>query len=208
MIALYMKDELPQTLLDKLLARLQDNIADKWTGTNRMWFAENVLVKAVMLKDEALLARGRACLLETTVVAQQPGVEGIQPDGSFAQHGMQLYNNGYGFSFLSCITKWIYILDVDGARLGEEAVRNVTRLVLDGFRFMCRYDEIDPHTRSREIVRGYEPSAAQQMESRIAPIRLLIAVNSDETVKRQLQDLIDFIEKKRTNPGTTANKMF
>ncbi len=29
MIALYMKDELPQTLLDKLLARLQDNIADK-----------------------------------------------------------------------------------------------------------------------------------------------------------------------------------
>lgn len=35
MIALYMKDELPQTLLDKLLARLQDNIADKWTGTNR-----------------------------------------------------------------------------------------------------------------------------------------------------------------------------
>ena len=64
-----------------------------------MWFAENVLVKAVMLKDEALLARGRACLLETTVVAQQPGVEGIQPDGSFAQHGMQLYNNGYGFSF-------------------------------------------------------------------------------------------------------------
>lgn len=208
MIALYMKDELPQTLLDKLLARLQDNIADKWTGTNRMWFAENVLVKAVMLKDEALLARGRACLLETTVVAQQPGVEGIQPDGSFAQHGMQLYNNGYGFSFLSCITKWIYILDVDGARLGEEAVRNVTRLVLDGFRFMCRYDEIDPHTRSREIVRGYEPSAAQQMESRIAPIRLLIAVNSDETVKRQLKDLIDFIEKKRTNPGTTANKMF
>lgn len=208
MIALYMKDELPQELLDSLLARLQDDIADKWTGTNRMWFAENILVKAVMLKDEALLAKGRACLLETTAVAQQPGVEGIQPDGSFAQHGMQLYNNGYGFSFLSCITKWMYILDVDGARLGQEAVGNVTQLVLDGFRFMCRYNELDPHTRSREIVRGYEPSAAQQMESRIEPIRLLIEVNSDETLRRQLQDLIDFIEKKRSNPGVLANKMY
>ncbi len=208
MIALYMSGDLPQPLLDRLLGRLQDDIEEKWTGTNRMWFAENMLVKAAILQNEPLLQKARGYLLETMTVASTPGTEGMQVDGSFAQHGMQLYNNGYGFSFLSCITKWMYILDTDGARLEPGAIRAVTDLVLKGNRFMCRFSEIDPQTRSREIVRGYAPSPEQQMESRLAPIQRLIAVNREETVKQQLQQFADFIKKKRTNPGVTANTMY
>ena len=59
MIALYMSGDLPQPLLDRLLGRLQDDIEEKWTGTNRMWFAENMLVKAAILQNEPLLQKAR-----------------------------------------------------------------------------------------------------------------------------------------------------
>ena len=208
MIALYMQDELPQELLTQLLGRLQDEIEARWTGTNRMWFAENLLFKAVLTQDEALVMKARGYLQETMAVADKPGVEGMQVDGSYAQHGMQLYNNGYGYSFLAQLTKWMYILDTDSTRLDADAIGHVTQSVLRGLRFMCRYDEADPNSRSREIVRGFSPSAQHQMESRIVPLRLLTAVNRDITVKKQLQDLIDFIQKKRTNPGQCANTMY
>lgn len=208
LIALYLHGELPQELFGRILARLQDDIEDRWTGTNRMWFAENLLFRAVLTQDEALLLKARSYLQETMAVADKPGVEGMQVDGSYAQHGMQLYNNGYGYSFLAQLTKWMYILDTDGARLDADAMAHVTQSVLQGLRFMCRYDEADPNSRSREIVRGFSPSPQHQMESRLGPLRLLYTVSRDAAVKSQLQNFMDFIQKKRTNPGKCANTMY
>ena len=68
------------------------------TGANLIWEASNVLFRAVLAgnRSEAAAALA-ACHGE---IALAPGAaEGQKADGSFFQHGAQLYNGGYGQSF-------------------------------------------------------------------------------------------------------------
>jgi hypothetical protein len=68
------------------------------TGANLVWEAGNVLVNGLLSGNRSIAAAAAAASFTEIVLA--PGsVEGMKADGSFFQHGAQLYNGGYGQSF-------------------------------------------------------------------------------------------------------------
>ena len=83
----------------RMIERLQTDIEPKWTGMNRLWFAENLLFRGVITRDSELIQKASREMADTIFISQE-GQEGVQVDASFAQHGMQLYNHGYGRDFL------------------------------------------------------------------------------------------------------------
>jgi chondroitin AC lyase len=69
------------------------------TGANLIWEASNVLFRGVLAGNRSEAeAAAAACHGE---IALAPGAdEGMKADGSFFQHGNQLYSGGYGQSFV------------------------------------------------------------------------------------------------------------
>ena len=68
------------------------------TGANLIWTAENVLFRGILSGNRSEAAAAAAACAHEVVLA--PGTaEGMKADGSFFQHGNQLYNGGYGQSF-------------------------------------------------------------------------------------------------------------
>jgi hypothetical protein len=68
------------------------------TGANLVWEAGNVLVDGLLSGDRNKSAAAAAASF--TEITLEPGsTEGMKADGSFFQHGPQLYNGGYGQSF-------------------------------------------------------------------------------------------------------------
>ena len=73
------------------------------TGANLVWEAMNVIFRAVLAGNRSEAAAAAAAC--HSVIAYAPGTaEGMKADGSFFQHGNQLYSGGYGQSFAYDIT--------------------------------------------------------------------------------------------------------
>lgn len=74
------------------------------TGQNRVWLAENVLVRALLQEDTLLFLQAREELLRELKI--QTEGEGIKPDMSFQQHGPQLQFGNYGLAFIVTMAHW------------------------------------------------------------------------------------------------------
>lgn len=68
------------------------------TGQNKVWLAGNVLIRALLQNDEALVKKARDIIVSEIVLGQK---EGIKSDWSFHQHGPQQQFGNYGLSFVS-----------------------------------------------------------------------------------------------------------
>ena len=206
LIPLYLRDRLPDDCRAGVIARLQSEIDPKWTGTNKSWFAENVIFRGLLTGDAALLLRGVRAMEETVRTATESAAEeGVLPDGSFAQHGVQLYSNGYGKSFVCNTATWIAVLEGTFAAFRDESVKVLTDLVLGGHARMCRYEAIDFNTQGREVVREYRGRA--DMRAYIPALEILMRVNPADRRDR-LGQLIAFIRRERNDPGQTGCHMF
>lgn len=67
------------------------------TGQNKVWLAGNVLIRALLEKDNTLLKAARDTIVAEITMGKK---EGIQSDWSFHQHGPQQQWGNYGLSFL------------------------------------------------------------------------------------------------------------
>ena len=149
-----LRNELPPKLKNCLINTFNTDIEDKWTGTNRAWFAQNIIVRGILEENFDLLEKGRRYLEENVYIAEL-GEEGIQYDYAFAQHGRQLYNNAYGLQILADCARWIDIFSGTKLAFGEEKVRILCDYLLDGCGRMCVFDVPDFNTIGRDIVRGF-----------------------------------------------------
>jgi hypothetical protein len=96
--ALLLWEELSATQVAALNVQLQRTSTTGMTGANLLWTAQNVLFRGILTGNRSVAAAAAADAFSTLTVA--PGFEeGIKADGSFMQHGAQLYNGGYGQSF-------------------------------------------------------------------------------------------------------------
>lgn len=96
--AILLWDALDEGRREAVLSLLARGIIDadtsthkgKLTGANLLWFAASTLRYAILKNDPEMmiLAVSRAAA-ET-----EPGLEGLQDDGSFFQHGRRLYSGG------------------------------------------------------------------------------------------------------------------
>lgn len=205
LILLNCDSEIPQDIRERMIQRLQTEVSPGMTGMNKLWYLENMLFRGVITKDESLLRKASDGIAETIFVSGE-GEEGIQADGSFAQHGMQLYNHGYGRDFVVNAALWLEVLHDSPYALPEEKVRIVTDLYLNGTALMGRFDSMDYSAQSREIVRCYRERNTQAgMYLYIPAARRLMKCQKDPAVISKLADTVDFIEGRRKNPYREGN---
>jgi hypothetical protein len=96
--ALMLWEELSAPQIAALNVQLQRTSTAGMTGANLLWTAQNVLFRGILSGNRSVAASAVVDALSTVTVS--PGFEeGIKADGSFMQHGAQLYNGGYGQSF-------------------------------------------------------------------------------------------------------------
>lgn len=67
------------------------------TGQNKVWLSGNVILKSLLLRDIETIRKASASIQEELKVSLE---EGIQPDGSFHQHGPQIQFGNYGLAYV------------------------------------------------------------------------------------------------------------
>ncbi|MFM8495350.1 MAG: polysaccharide lyase family 8 super-sandwich domain-containing protein, partial [Planctomycetia bacterium] len=132
------------------------------TGENRQWRALATVLRGAITRDSALTSEAFGAISDTFVVTSG---EGIQPDGSFHQHGPQLNNGSYGLSFSQ-----------DAADLSSYAVGTTYAMpagsaevladyLLDGQQWMIRGVSFEATAQGRGISRSSSRNLGNGMAS-------------------------------------------
>ncbi|MBN2234969.1 MAG: hypothetical protein JW706_07450 [Opitutales bacterium] len=145
---LLMESELTASRLAGGIALLEEE--GSMTGQNLVWTAGVALRRGLLERDNARVER--AALAMRSVVVETPS-EGIQVDGSFYQHGNQIYNGGYGLSFLNDISRMIAILSGTSVAVSAEERGVFDRFLLEGTLWMQRYGFPDVNVMGRDYTR-------------------------------------------------------
>ena len=186
--AVLLRNKFDALLKKQVADTFNEYVEERWTGTNRFWLAQNVIVRGIVLNDCELIERGKK-YLEDTIFISKTGEEGIQPDFAFAQHGPQLYNNGYGRALIMDACSWIFIFKDTEFQFSNEKIEIITSLLLDGSGQMCFCDVADHNTIGRDIVRSFNCRDTRAKDY-LPAIKVLKEV-SPRT--KELQDLEDYI---------------
>lgn len=128
---LLMKEELSEEEICGGLKVLETSVFGR-TGQNKVWLAGNQLMKGLLIDDEQLVAEAVRQITEEIRVTLQ---EGIKPDWSFHQHGMQLQFGNYGLAYAEGISFWMRVLDGTPFAFSPEQCDIIGNYVLEG---LCR----------------------------------------------------------------------
>ena len=88
---------------------LLDRSAPGKTGQNKVWLAGVHVMKGVLNKDDAMIQEGSRQIFSELIVAPR-GIEGLQADRSYHQHGPQMQFGNYGLSYAESQIQWGLIL--------------------------------------------------------------------------------------------------
>lgn len=129
-ILILLENEISEELMAKAITVI-DRAEISGTGQNKVWFAGIVLMKSLLLNDLELLAASSQAIREELVMAPH-GIEGIQSDYSFHQHGSQLQFGNYGLSFAASISYWMRILNSTSYDFTQDQKVDMRNYVLNG----------------------------------------------------------------------------
>ena len=157
-LALMLDGYLPEKLFTGLITIIgrgsitADILADDMTGANCLWFCSITLRLAVLTKDEELMRLARDRAAQEMIFAP----EGVQPDGSFFQHGPRLYSGGYGRAYVYDTAQFVYAFGGTALSIGEEQMNVLLTHVLDGLRYMTKGHILDYQCLGRQYTRKGE----------------------------------------------------
>lgn len=141
----------------KVLAR---SSTDGMTGGNLTWTAGMTVVRGVIERNPAAAAGAFALIAKEIRMAPEED-EGVKVDGSFHQHGQQLYNGGYGAGFAIDASRFMYYAAGTAYEFPKDKAAVLATFTLDGSRWMLWKNIFDYSGRGREITRvskGYRQS--------------------------------------------------
>lgn len=149
---LLLGDGLPSEVLAELRPIL-DRSEPGMTAQNRVWLAGIQLLKGAIFEQPEWVREGADAVSAELHVAA-PGMEGIQPDWSFHQHGPQLQFGNYGLAYFSEMTKWLAILHGTRFALPEEKAEILTSYYRHGLRWVLFDRQMDFSACGRQINGG------------------------------------------------------
>lgn len=207
-VPLFMGEALGEKRRQAIADILQDTIEPRWTGANRVWFAENVLFKGLLLERGDLIDFAARAMEETICHEWTEDFvpeDGIQPDGCFTQHHVLLYNNGYGAAWLNSSSLWMYLLRGTDFAASREKFEILSGALLDGSRWMQRCGKMDLCSRGREITRKSDGRSPQLEEA----VRRLAEAAREEGFPEaeELEELYKHINGGDV-PSVMGNRMF
>ena len=118
------------------------------TGQNKVWLAGNVLIRALLENDLALVQAARDTIASEIVTGRK---EGIKPDWSFHQHGaMQQFGN-YGAAYLSGMSFWAAAFQGTSLALPNHQLALLNQLMMNGFRRIVWKGHMDINSLGRQF---------------------------------------------------------
>jgi len=154
-IASLMLPELPDTDREKVITimiRTEWDIGH-WTGANLTWGVTTQIVRGCLQNNPTAVGEAYARMYQEIRYNPQ-AAEGIQQDDSFHQHGVQLYNGGYGLSFADDVGRFIAFSWGTSFQIPADRMVIFSAYILDGERWMLRGKTIDFSVVGREITRA------------------------------------------------------
>jgi chondroitin AC lyase len=146
------------------------------TGQNRVWLSQLVIHRGLLENNPARIAAGASGIEEILHIT---AVEGIQCDGSFWQHGAQLYNGGYGLGFLGDSARWAATLRGTSFAFSAHSIDALQSLGSNGTAWMVRNGRIDPLVMGRELARrGVASAKASTLHDALADLAVLRSADS------------------------------
>ncbi|MCX7044888.1 MAG: hypothetical protein NTX50_05275 [Candidatus Sumerlaeota bacterium] len=136
---------------DALAFLIKSTIQD--TGQNRIWSAMNHMYLGLMDRDAARMTLVKQAI-ELECAVQSGVTEGIKEDGSFYQHGAQLYNGGYGRGFGEDVSRYLLFSKDSAYQVTTSSVETLANYILDGSRWMIYGNYYEISCRGREFTRG------------------------------------------------------
>lgn len=146
------------------------------TGQNRVWISQLVIHRGLLENNPARIAAGASGIEETLHITAE---EGIQCDGSFWQHGAQLYNGGYGLGFLADSARWAAALRGTSFAFAARSLDALESLGANGTAWMVRNGRIDPLVLGRELIRpGVASAKANTLRDALADLAAFRSTDS------------------------------
>lgn len=121
------------------------------TGQNKVWQAGNVLIRAILQKDWALVKAARDNIASEILLGQK---EGIQADWSFHQHGPQQQFGNYGLSFLCNMSFYAEMFAGTSLAFSQEQQDILTSLLLEGYQWISWRGHWDVNALNRQLFRN------------------------------------------------------
>ncbi len=145
------------------------------TAANRVWKAQIVLLRAIVVEDAARIDLALSALAST-----YPDVssgDGFHADGSFIQHSSLAYTGGYGMSFLQRAAAILYLLAGTPLARTPDSWADLRRRVTTAFEPVMYRGAMMDMTMGRTISRNYgqdlaigeQVAAAVALLAQIAP---------------------------------------
>ncbi len=173
-VLVLLKEDLTPGLFQDAARLLQDPggvPAENNTGQNKVWYAQQQLMRGTLLARTADLAAGSAALQSTLLTTT---AEGIQADFSFHQHGAQFYAGGYGLGFLSDLARAAGWLAGTPWAFAPERTRLLADYALQGVVPLIRGTWLDWGARGREFTRDEKQPRPQLVVSALRELAELV----------------------------------
>ena len=120
-------------------------------GANTMWQAELALLYGAVTKNSDLVAQNARLISDEIHVSRG---EGIQPDGSYHQHGARLQQFHYGGAFLNDASRLGWQLSGTAWAIPQEKLQIIADAILQGSQWMVRGTTTVPGTLDRAVSRA------------------------------------------------------
>ncbi|MBN8216528.1 MAG: hypothetical protein J0L75_07775 [Spirochaetes bacterium] len=144
----YLTDE-QRAAIVKVLARGK---TDGMTGGNLTWTAGCTVVRGVLERKPEVAAEAFELIQDEVRLAPDED-EGVKIDGSFHQHGQQIYNQGYGAGYAVDASRFLYYAAGTAYEFPKDKADVLALFALDGSRWMLYRNVFDYSCRGREITR-------------------------------------------------------
>lgn len=159
----------------------------KRTGTNLLWESDIVLTRALFLGDIELAHEAIKNIASLVCVVER-GIEGIQKDNSFHQHGPQQQFGNYGMAMLETgYSVYCPLLAGTSFAFSEEVIDVVVDLICDGYGWVMWNGALDVNSTGRFFSQGVQEEKGNAILA--AVYRFLPACNDEQ--KARVQQFID-----------------
>lgn len=172
------------------------------TGQNKVWRAEIQLKIGIIEYGRGrsnLLGGARSRIEQASKVLQDEvvvqGKEGIQPDWSFYQHGIQQQFGNYGLSFAATQAEWAYILRGTPYQYSRQKINILRNYILHGLSWVVWKGVMDISGIGRQI---FPNSPAEKGERILRVLQLMTKADPDHASK--YQQVIQFNRGKASQP--------
>jgi len=128
------------------------------TGTNKVWLAVNVLMRALLTNDEMLVKEAREEIFSEIRIAERE--EGIRPDFSFQQHGPMLQIGNYGRHFLENMSWCAGLFKGTSLALDENQLSILSDFFFKGVMPSIYKGSLDQNALARQVTEGIQRTKA------------------------------------------------